>query len=198
MTSMILPRTKSFDSSPSVNPLNANQLHKLQPPQPQPQHAAAQAVPNAKRILQQMQLQVQRGAEEPFYVVDLNSAVERLQLWRALLPDVQPFYAVKCNPDALLLSTLAVHGASFDCASRAEMQAVLADIKAKVESGEFAGVLVHGGSDAKFCEKARLLSPSLGRGPSLSHLCAWPLWPLCNIFCNIRITARALRRRQPS
>ena len=27
------------------------------------------------------QLQVQRGAEEPFYVVDLNSAVERLQLW---------------------------------------------------------------------------------------------------------------------
>ena len=122
---MILPSTKSFDSSPSVNPLNANQLHKLQPPQPQPQHAAAQAVPNAKRILQQMQLQVQRGAEEPFYVVDLNSAVERLQLWRALLPDVQPFYAVKCNPDALLLSTLAVHGANFDCASRAEMQAVL-------------------------------------------------------------------------
>ena len=122
---MILPRTKSFDSSPSVNPLTANQLHKLQPPPSPPQHAAAQAVPNAKKILQQMQLQVQRGAEEPFYVVDLNSAVERLQLWRALLPDVQPFYAVKCNPDALLLSTLAVHGANFDCASRAEMQAVL-------------------------------------------------------------------------
>ena len=122
---MILPSTKSFDSSPSVNPLNANQLHKLQPPPSQPQHAAVQAVPNAKRILQQMQLQVQRGAEEPFFVVDLNSAVERLQLWRALLPDVQPFYAVKCNPDALLLSTLAVHGANFDCASRVEMQAVL-------------------------------------------------------------------------
>ena len=69
---MILPRTKSIDSSPSVNPLTANQLHKLQPPPSPPQHAAAQAVPNAKKILQQMQLQVQRGAEEPFYVVDLN------------------------------------------------------------------------------------------------------------------------------
>ena len=126
-TSMQLPRTKPFDSSPpAANPLNQlNILNQLQPPPPQPHHAAAQAAPDTNTILQQMQLQVQRGAEEPFYVVDLNSAVERLQLWKALLPDVQPYYAVKCNPDAMLLSTLAVHGANFDCASRAEMQAVL-------------------------------------------------------------------------
>ena len=116
-TSMELPRTKPFDSSPPA----ANQI---QSPQPQP-HAALQEAPSTDTILRHMKLQVQRGAEDPFYVVDLNSAVERLQLWKALLPDVQPFYAVKCNPDAMLLSTLAVHGANFDCASRAEMQAVL-------------------------------------------------------------------------
>lgn len=76
-------------------------------------------------ILREMRLQVQRGAEDPFYVVDLDSAVARLQLWRSLLPDVAPYYAVKCNPDTLMLSTLALHGVNFDCASRAEIQAVL-------------------------------------------------------------------------
>ena len=51
----------------------------LQLPPPQPHHAAAEAAPDTNALLQQMQLQVKRGAEEPFYIV-LNSAVERLQL----------------------------------------------------------------------------------------------------------------------
>ncbi|CAN0847852.1 Ornithine decarboxylase [Linum grandiflorum] len=38
---------------------------------------------------------------------------------------VHPFYAVKCNPEKALLGTLAHLGASFDCASRAEIESVL-------------------------------------------------------------------------
>lgn len=43
----------------------------------------------------------------------------------AALPRVTPFYAVKCNPDRLILRTLAALGCGFDCASAREMRAVL-------------------------------------------------------------------------
>ena len=66
------------------------------------------------------------GAEEPFYVVDLDAAKERLALWRSLLPGVEPHYAVKCNGDAALILTLAAEGVGFDCASASEIKAALA------------------------------------------------------------------------
>jgi diaminopimelate decarboxylase len=37
---------------------------------------------------------------------------------------VEPFYAVKCNPDPVILKTLALLGVSFDCASQQEIQMV--------------------------------------------------------------------------
>lgn len=46
--------------------------------------------------------------------------------WRGAMPRVQPFYAVKCNPEPALLKLLAALGAGFDCASKAELEAVLA------------------------------------------------------------------------
>eukprot|EP00980_Cylindrotheca_fusiformis_P010825 scaffold2447_cov110-Cylindrotheca_fusiformis.AAC.7 len=53
--------------------------------------------------------------EEPFYIVDLG---------RRFFPRVEPFYAVKCNPDPLILKTLAILGCNFDCASRTEIRMV--------------------------------------------------------------------------
>lgn len=47
--------------------------------------------------------------------------MEQWSLWNKHLPNVHPFYAVKCNPDPLLLSWLYRRGASFDCASAREM-----------------------------------------------------------------------------
>ena len=38
--------------------------------------------------------------------------------WEATLPNIQPFYAVKCNDDMMLLKTLAALGTGFDCASK--------------------------------------------------------------------------------
>lgn len=64
------------------------------------------------------------GQEDPFYVMDLGEVVARYHHWKEMMPRVEPFYAVKCNDDKLLVSTLAALGAGFDCASKAELQMV--------------------------------------------------------------------------
>ncbi|KAF8700795.1 hypothetical protein HU200_034153 [Digitaria exilis] len=46
--------------------------------------------------------------------------------WQRGLKGVAPHYAVKCNPNPALLGALAALGSCFDCASPAEMDAVLA------------------------------------------------------------------------
>jgi ornithine decarboxylase len=67
--------------------------------------------------------QQQRSA---FHVLDLAKVVDLCRAWRRALPNVRPYYAVKCNPDPALLGALAALGTGFDCASRAEIEAVLA------------------------------------------------------------------------
>ncbi|KAL5984058.1 hypothetical protein ACLOJK_018160 [Asimina triloba] len=63
---------------------------------------------------------------DPFYVLDLGVVVSLMDKWTVALPNVRPFYAVKCNPEPALLGALAALGCGFDCASRAEMDAVVA------------------------------------------------------------------------
>lgn len=58
-------------------------------------------------------------------VNDLGVAERQFHRWVRELPQVQPFYAVKCNPDPVFLAALAGWGSNFDCASRAEIQRVL-------------------------------------------------------------------------
>ncbi len=45
-------------------------------------------------------------------------------LWTKELPHIRPYYAVKCNPDRVLLKTLSSFGAGFDCASGKELMEV--------------------------------------------------------------------------
>jgi len=61
-----------------------------------------------------------------FYAFDLARVADLYRAWRRALAGVRPCYAVKCNPDPALLGALAALGAGFDCASRAEIEAVLA------------------------------------------------------------------------
>lgn len=65
-------------------------------------------------------------AEKPFYILDLEPVVSRFLAWKTFLPCVEPHYAVKCNPNPVLLKTLFALGASFDCASSDEMDRVMA------------------------------------------------------------------------
>jgi ornithine decarboxylase len=57
-------------------------------------------------------------------LVHLESVQNRLRLWNAVLPNVKPFYAVKCNNLQPILETLKKGGAGFDCASSDEFYRV--------------------------------------------------------------------------
>jgi len=77
-----------------------------------------------------------KPVEESFYVVDLGLVVFQLYQWRKALPRVEPFYAVKCNPDPVIVRTLAILGANFDCASQDEIrlvQELSSDLRRKPE-----------------------------------------------------------------
>jgi hypothetical protein len=64
-------------------------------------------------------------AEQAFFLVDLGSVYRQHKLFLEKLPQVRPFYAVKCNPDPMILQSLSALGTGFDCASRAEIEAIL-------------------------------------------------------------------------
>lgn len=66
------------------------------------------------------------AASSAFHVLDVGKVAELFLRWRLALRVVRPYYAVKCNSDPVLLGVLAALGAGFDCASRAEMETVLA------------------------------------------------------------------------
>jgi len=60
-----------------------------------------------------------------FLVTNLSPVVAQLRQWQRELPMVEPFYAVKCNPDPVILRLLASLGCSFDCATMGEIDMVL-------------------------------------------------------------------------
>jgi len=69
--------------------------------------------------------------DRPVALLDLAALKRRAELWNELLPRVEPFYAVKCNPHPDIIRTLSgvwqkdgIGG--FDCASPSEMKAVAA------------------------------------------------------------------------
>lgn len=74
------------------------------------------------RTFQQM---TANGRERAFFVNDVGVVERQYARWCKQLPNVRPFYAVKCNPDTTLLRTLAGLGAGFDCASADEIAAAL-------------------------------------------------------------------------
>ena len=49
----------------------------------------------------------------------------QLSLWKKTIPNVSPYYAVKCNPEPLLLQTLIKNEVNFDCASLREVNEVI-------------------------------------------------------------------------
>lgn len=64
-------------------------------------------------------------SEEPFFIVNLGDIVRQYKKWMTYLPNVKPFYAVKCNPDPVILRLLADLGVNFDCASQNEIAKVI-------------------------------------------------------------------------
>ncbi|XP_022088629.1 ornithine decarboxylase-like [Acanthaster planci] len=63
--------------------------------------------------------------DDAFFIGDLGNIVAKHKKWVSALPRVEPFYAVKCNPDRNVLKLLAGLGTNFDCASKSEIEMVL-------------------------------------------------------------------------
>ncbi|XP_069478539.1 antizyme inhibitor 2-like isoform X2 [Ambystoma mexicanum] len=65
------------------------------------------------------------GDQDAFMVADLREVVKKHYQFQKALPNVMPFYAVKCNARKEVIATLAKLGTGFDCASKGEMELVL-------------------------------------------------------------------------
>ncbi|TIB99766.1 hypothetical protein E3Q18_01425 [Wallemia mellicola] len=63
--------------------------------------------------------------EHPFFVADLSSVYKQHIRWKTELPRIEPFFAVKCNPDPYVIRLLAGLGLGFDCASQTEINTIL-------------------------------------------------------------------------
>ncbi|CCA74256.1 related to ornithine decarboxylase [Serendipita indica DSM 11827] len=66
----------------------------------------------------------QPDAEAAFFVADLGHVYRQHLRWTRCLPNVTPFYAVKANPDPVVLRLLSALGSGFDCASMNEINMV--------------------------------------------------------------------------
>lgn len=90
-----------------------------------------------------------------FYVFARSRVQGNWNVWTKELPHIKPHYAVKCNPDRILLKTLSSLGAGFDCASGRELLEV-----AHLQKGEFCKNVVY----ANPCKPERdlVLAKSLG------------------------------------
>ena len=64
-------------------------------------------------------------SERAFYLIDLGELTKAYANWVKYLPDIKPYYAVKCNPNPVVLDALASLGANFDCASENEMKTII-------------------------------------------------------------------------
>ena len=64
-------------------------------------------------------------SEEAFFIVDLTKIIDQYKSWKENLPDIVPYYAVKCNPNEVIINLLARLGVNFDCASKNEIATIL-------------------------------------------------------------------------
>nr|XP_031847575.1 ornithine decarboxylase 2-like isoform X1 [Nomia melanderi] len=64
--------------------------------------------------------------EDPFYILDIADVVRKHQSWVEKMPRVIPYYAIKCNPNPVVIKTLASLNTGFDCASQDEIREVMA------------------------------------------------------------------------
>lgn len=63
--------------------------------------------------------------ESPFYIINLGNIITLYNLWITHLPNITPYYAVKCNPNPVILELLLSLGCHFDCASENEIKTIL-------------------------------------------------------------------------
>ncbi|EFC41545.1 ornithine decarboxylase [Naegleria gruberi] len=62
--------------------------------------------------------------EDNFHIVDLSHVIRQVERWRLCFPRINPYYAVKCNPNESIIKVMYMMGCGFDCASLNEIKLV--------------------------------------------------------------------------
>ncbi|KAG2226468.1 hypothetical protein INT45_014212 [Circinella minor] len=65
------------------------------------------------------------GQDDSFCILDLKQLYHQHQKWKCSFPRIQPFYAIKCNPDPKIIQYLTSLGFGFECISAFEMKKIL-------------------------------------------------------------------------
>jgi ornithine decarboxylase len=97
-----------------------------------------------------------KNVTQSFSIVDIGSVIRQYRLWRRYLPNVEIFYAIKCNSDPMILRTLASLGVGFDVASNGE-------INMAIESDVDRGKIIY----ANPCKRSEHISYARSQNVSL-------------------------------
>ncbi|KAL6044109.1 Ornithine decarboxylase [Balamuthia mandrillaris] len=79
-------------------------------------------VKDSKKVEELLEAELEKGHDTAFYLTDLTNLIEKYLQWKKYLPRATPFYAMKCNPDPIIVRSLVACGTGLDCASKAELQ----------------------------------------------------------------------------
>ncbi|KAK3737065.1 hypothetical protein QZH41_013871, partial [Actinostola sp. cb2023] len=63
--------------------------------------------------------------DDGFYMMNMEKTTTIYRKWCELLPRIRPFFAMKANPDPVLVRQLHMLGTGFDCASKSEIELAL-------------------------------------------------------------------------
>jgi len=88
-------------------------------------YSKVEIVSHEQKIEQLLKEEAQRTETSSFYLVNLSTIIEKFLQWNACFPKIQPFYAIKSNPDSNIVRTLYTLGIGFDCASLTELEEAL-------------------------------------------------------------------------
>jgi len=92
-----------------------------------PQIHSLSVIDTFKKVLEGVDMDdCEPAGENAFLVCDLKRVWDRYTLWQRELGErVEPFFAVKCNPDPVIIQMMARLGLGFDCASHQEISQVM-------------------------------------------------------------------------
>jgi len=88
-------------------------------------NTSVKLISDASTIEGLLESELQKGEHSAFYLVNLGAVVEKWLQWTKYFPNIEPFYAMKSNPDINIVRTLQLLGTGFDCASKAELDEVV-------------------------------------------------------------------------
>nr|XP_037291656.1 ornithine decarboxylase-like [Rhipicephalus microplus] len=63
--------------------------------------------------------------DEAFFLCDIRNIKHSVSLWQQELPEIQPYYCVRCCSNSVILRTLSSSGVNFACGSKHEIQTLL-------------------------------------------------------------------------